>query len=77
MDWKFSISLLPYFYFSDGFISGGFDGSIKIYDDIWMLSLPSLQWQKLTAKLPEPVYFHASAITPVSIFSSSKDKFIR
>ncbi|XP_072038141.1 kelch domain-containing protein 10-like isoform X2 [Amphiura filiformis] len=49
---------------NDGFISGGFDGSTKIYDDIWILSLPSLQWQKLTAKLPEPVYFHASAITP-------------
>ena len=52
--------------FPDGYISGGFDGNTKIYDDIWMLSLPALQWHKLSAKLPEPVYFHASAITPVS-----------
>ena len=48
-------------------MSGGYDGE-KIHDDIWRLSLPSLQWIKLDAKLPEPVYFHASAITPVSFF---------
>nr|XP_054751689.1 kelch domain-containing protein 10-like isoform X1 [Lytechinus pictus] len=46
-----------------GYISGGFDGR-EIYDDIWMLDLTTLQWTKLQTKLPRPVYFHSSAITP-------------
>eukprot|EP00057_Strongylocentrotus_purpuratus_P012196 XP_011666670.1 PREDICTED: kelch domain-containing protein 10-like [Strongylocentrotus purpuratus] len=46
-----------------GYVSGGFDGR-KIYDDVWMLDLTTLQWTKLDTKLPRPVYFHSSAITP-------------
>ncbi|XP_072174646.1 kelch domain-containing protein 10-like [Diadema setosum] len=46
-----------------GYITGGYDGE-RIYDDIWTLSLDTRKWTKLTAKLPQPVYFHASAITP-------------
>ena len=50
--------------FTVGYVSGGFDGR-KIYDDVWMLDLTTLQWTKLDTKLPRPVYFHSSAITPV------------
>lgn len=46
-----------------GYITGGYDGR-HIYNDVWSLAIDSLQWTKLEAKLPEPVYFHSSAITP-------------
>lgn len=46
-----------------GYISGGFDGS-QLYDDIWRLCLRTMRWTKLETKLPRPVYFHSSAVTP-------------
>ncbi|PIK35482.1 putative kelch domain-containing protein 10-like [Apostichopus japonicus] len=48
---------------NNGYITGGFNGR-RIFDDIWRLSIDTLQWMKLDARLPEPVYFHSSAITP-------------
>lgn len=47
----------------NGYITGGFSGR-RIYDDVWKLNIETLEWTKLKIKLPEPVYFHASAITP-------------
>ncbi|ESO88776.1 hypothetical protein LOTGIDRAFT_125466, partial [Lottia gigantea] len=35
----------------------------KIADDIWKLNLVTIQWTKLSAFLPQPVYFHAASVT--------------
>lgn len=37
-----------------------------ILGDVWKLNLQSFQWVKLPAAMPEPVYFHCAAVTPVS-----------
>lgn len=62
--------LLWCLFFTVGYITGGYDGR-HIYNDVWSLAIDSLQWTKLEAKLPEPVYFHSSAITPVSFHSAN------
>lgn len=35
-----------------------------LFDDVWHFSLDTFSWRKLTAKLPEPVYFHTVALSP-------------
>lgn len=46
-------------------ISGGYNGS-QVFNDIWKLDLKLLQWTRLNqCKLPRPVYFHSTALTPV------------
>nr|CAB3259254.1 kelch domain-containing protein 10 [Phallusia mammillata] len=45
----------------NAYICGGYDGEF-IIGDLWRLQLDELQWTKLT-DMPEPVYFHSSAIT--------------
>lgn len=44
------------------YICGGYNGQI-IFGDLWMIDLSSLQWTRLPAVLPEPVYFHSAGIT--------------
>ncbi|XP_077986715.1 kelch domain-containing protein 10-like [Glandiceps talaboti] len=48
---------------NDVFICGGYDEH-RIFGDIWRLTLDNLQWTRLRARLPQPVYFHSAAITP-------------
>ncbi|XP_033648079.1 kelch domain-containing protein 10-like isoform X2 [Asterias rubens] len=48
---------------NEGYITGGYGGK-KIFDDIWRINLDTLQWTQLDIRLPKPVYFHSSAITP-------------
>ncbi|XP_038054310.1 kelch domain-containing protein 10-like isoform X2 [Patiria miniata] len=48
---------------NEGYVTGGYSGK-DIFDDIWRLELATLQWTRLEARLPQPVYFHSSAITP-------------
>ncbi|XP_002741199.1 kelch domain-containing protein 10-like [Saccoglossus kowalevskii] len=48
---------------NDVYICGGYDEH-RIFGDIWKLTLDNLRWSRLRARLPEPVYFHAAAITP-------------
>lgn len=45
------------------FVAGGSDGH-TVFDDIWRLSIPDMQWtlMKKTA-LPNPLYFHSSSVT--------------
>uniref|UniRef100_A0A6I8NK80 Kelch domain-containing protein 10 n=1 Tax=Ornithorhynchus anatinus TaxID=9258 RepID=A0A6I8NK80_ORNAN len=50
---------------NDVFVCGGYNGEV-ILGDIWKLSLQTFQWVKLPAVMPEPVYFHCAAVTPVS-----------
>lgn len=50
---------------TDVFICGGYNGEV-ILGDIWKLNLQTFQWVKLPATMPEPVYFHCAAVTPVS-----------
>lgn len=52
---------------ADVFICGGYNGEV-ILGDIWKLNLQTFQWVKLPAIMPEPVYFHCAAVTPVSLF---------
>ncbi|XP_077982989.1 kelch domain-containing protein 10-like [Glandiceps talaboti] len=47
----------------DVYICGGHNNS-KIFDDLWKLHLPNLQWTKIPATMPVPSFFHAAAITP-------------
>lgn len=47
-------------------ISGGYTEA-HMYDDVWRLNLPRLQWtclKKFGTILPRPVYFHSAALTP-------------
>ncbi|OBS78939.1 hypothetical protein A6R68_18684, partial [Neotoma lepida] len=46
------------------FICGGYNGEV-ILGDIWKLNLQTFQWVKLPATMPEPVYFHCAAVTPL------------
>ncbi|XP_022107260.1 kelch domain-containing protein 10-like [Acanthaster planci] len=48
---------------NEGYVTGGYSGK-RIFDDIWRLELKTLQWTRLEARLPQPVYFHSSAVTP-------------
>lgn len=46
------------------FIMGGFDNN-KIFNDVWRLEIPSLQWTQMKKSFfPNPLYFHSSAVTP-------------
>ncbi|XP_071810516.1 kelch domain-containing protein 10-like isoform X2 [Asterias amurensis] len=45
------------------YICGGHNDEV-IFDDVWRLELPSLQWFKLPTALPVPTCFHTAAITP-------------
>lgn len=47
------------------FVCGGYNGEV-ILGDVWKLNLQTFQWVKLPAAMPEPVYFHCAAVTPVS-----------
>ena len=45
-------------------ICGGYDGN-EVFNDIWRLDLNVLQWTRLKqCKLPRPIYFHSTALTP-------------
>ncbi|XP_014216421.1 kelch domain-containing protein 10 [Copidosoma floridanum] len=45
-------------------ISGGYNGT-HVFSDIWRLDLELLQWTCLkTCVLPQPTYFHSTALTP-------------
>ncbi|XP_070557511.1 kelch domain-containing protein 10-like isoform X2 [Ptychodera flava] len=45
------------------YISGGHNNSV-IFNDLWKLHLPSLQWTKIHTVMPVPSFFHSAAITP-------------
>lgn len=44
-------------------IVGGIDGA-EICDDLWRLDLDTAEWTKLKEKMPLPVYFHGTAMSP-------------
>jgi len=44
------------------YICGGYNGQ-RIFGDLWKIDLLSLQWTRLPADLPEPVYFHSAGVT--------------
>jgi len=44
------------------YICGGYNG-LRIFGDLWMIDLSDLQWTRLPAVLPEPVYFHSAGVT--------------
>lgn len=45
------------------FVAGGSDGQ-TVFDDIWRLSIPELQWSLMQKTvLPHPLYFHSSTVT--------------
>lgn len=45
------------------FVAGGSDGQ-TVFDDVWRLSLPDLQWRCMQKTvLPHPLYFHSSTVT--------------
>ncbi|CAH0406378.1 unnamed protein product [Chilo suppressalis] len=45
------------------FVAGGSDGQ-AIFEDIWRLNLPDLQWHLMQKTvLPNPLYFHSSTVT--------------
>lgn len=54
----------------EAFISGGYDG-VCIMKDIWKIDLQQLQWTRI-ALMPEPVYFHSAAASPVCIVNGLK-----
>ncbi|KAI1725832.1 kelch motif domain-containing protein [Ditylenchus destructor] len=35
----------------------------EIYEDVWKIDLNTMQWTKLPARLPSPVYFHSASVT--------------
>lgn len=43
-------------------ITGGYDNESDLRD-IWMINLEKLQWRKLAATLPKPLYFHSATVT--------------
>jgi Galactose oxidase, central domain len=46
------------------FVMGGFDNT-KIFNDVWRLDIPSLQWTQMSRSVfPNPLYFHSSSVTP-------------
>ncbi|XP_072038138.1 kelch domain-containing protein 10-like [Amphiura filiformis] len=47
---------------NDVYICGGHN-NVKIYDDVWKLSLSELRWTRLTAVMPQPAFFHSAAVT--------------
>lgn len=49
-------------YGTKAYVCGGHDGS-GVLSDMWQLDLQLLQWTKLLAKLPYPVYFHSGAVS--------------
>lgn len=44
-------------------ICGGYDGK-EIFSDIWKLNLKSLQWTCFPEELSNPLYFHATSLSP-------------
>lgn len=46
----------------DVYMCGGYNGEM-IFGDFWALNLLSLQWRRLPTDLPQPIYFHAAAVT--------------
>jgi len=44
------------------YVCGGYNGHV-IFGDLWMINLLTLQWTRLPAILPEPVYFHSAGVT--------------
>ncbi|CAG9783896.1 unnamed protein product [Diatraea saccharalis] len=45
------------------FVAGGSDGQ-GVFEDIWRLNLPDLQWNLMQKTvLPNPLYFHSSTVT--------------
>lgn len=46
------------------FVTGGHDGE-NIFNDLWRLDLQTYQWTYFNlCRLPQPTYFHATAVTP-------------
>lgn len=45
------------------YIVGGIDGT-EICGDMWRLNLDTRQWTRITEKMPLPVYFHGTAVSP-------------
>lgn len=51
----------------DVYITGGLgDGNRPTYRDIWRFDMRLREWKKLEILLPKEVYFHATAISPVT-----------
>lgn len=44
------------------YVCGGYNGH-TIFGDLWMIDLLTMQWTRLPAVLPEPVYFHSAGVT--------------
>lgn len=44
------------------FVVGGHN-NVHVLSDVWRLELPTMQWHRLAASLPSPVYFHSAAVT--------------
>ena len=44
------------------YVCGGYNGQ-KIFGDLWMIDLLTMQWTRLPAVLPEAVYFHSAGVT--------------
>ena len=45
------------------YMCGGLTAT-DILDDFWRLDLRTLAWRRMDDRLPQPVYFHAAAVTP-------------
>ncbi|XP_021954639.1 kelch domain-containing protein 10 [Folsomia candida] len=43
-------------------INGGYD-SRTIFNDVWMLHLPTMKWTELIVTMPVPLYFHSTSVT--------------
>ena len=52
------------------YVVGGYNGE-EIFGDVWKLNLRTLQWTRLPYDMPQPAYFHSSALQPV------KHRYIR
>ncbi len=38
----------------------------QLFRDVWALNLETFRWRKLEARLPQAVYFHSAAVSPVN-----------
>lgn len=57
--------------FADVIINGGYD-SRTIFNDVWMLHLPTMKWTELIVTMPVPLYFHSTSVTNVRCFLINK-----
>lgn len=46
----------------EAFICAGYNGQ-QIFDDLWVIKLTTMQWTRLSARVPDPIYFHAATVT--------------